>query len=103
MGKNIQVSVKDGAVIIAIKAQQFVYAETYNELNEVYSMNEVTSAASITVELNEVDMIDSSGLAMLLKMRDTLGQKTTIKINGANPQIKEVLAISGFDRLFQIS
>lgn len=55
------------------------------------------------IDMRSVDMIDSSALGMLLKMKRTLelGDKD-IHIINCNVHVKKILQISKFDTLFYI-
>ena len=103
MANEIELSTEADETTIHIKADQFMYGEVYQEFNQAFESPEVVNAASRVVDLTAVNMIDSSGLAMLLKMRDFLGEDdANIRIVGANKQISDILAIAGFDKLFKV-
>ena len=83
---------------------QFTYVEIYQQFNRAFNSQEVLDASSPVIDLSAVNIIDSSGLAMLLQMREYLGGgEANISIAGVNPQIKTILVIAGFERLFSIN
>ena len=55
-----------------------------------------------TIDLTNVDYLDSSALGMLLSLRTYSNHQDCVKIVGAQESIKELLELSGFDRLFTI-
>lgn len=55
-----------------------------------------------TIDLTHVDYLDSSALGMLLSLRTYSNHQDCVKIIGAQESIKELLELSGFDRLFTI-
>ena len=56
-----------------------------------------------TVDMREVEYMDSSGLGMLLNMAKYLGSTELPKLINCRSAIKKVLLISRFDRKFNIS
>ncbi|UZE94707.1 STAS domain-containing protein [Alkalimarinus alittae] len=56
-----------------------------------------------TVDMTEVDHIDSSALGMLLNMKKTVGEFTAIRIVNCKPSIKKIFEISRFDKKFDFS
>ncbi|KTC49821.1 anti-anti-sigma factor [Pseudomonas fluorescens ABAC62] len=56
------------------------------------------------VDLKEATYMDSSALGMLLLLRDHAGgDEAQVKVSNANPDVRKILAISNFDKLFDIS
>ncbi|WP_434768162.1 STAS domain-containing protein [Pseudomonas triticicola] len=59
---------------------------------------------SIVVDLKEATYLDSSALGMLLLLRDHAGgDKSDIRVVNSSSDVKKILAISNFDKLFDIS
>jgi len=54
------------------------------------------------VDLNKADYMDSSALGMLLLLKEYVGGGVQIDIVNARPDVKNVLKIANFDKLFQI-
>ncbi len=55
------------------------------------------------VDLTDVNYLDSSALGMLLSLRKFSNHQDCVEIIGAKKPIKELLELSGFDKLFIIS
>lgn len=61
------------------------------------------SAISIVVDFRETEYIDSAALGMLLNMRKSLSNNSRpIQLINCRPEIRKILDISRFDKLFQI-
>lgn len=57
----------------------------------------------IIVDLTKVTYVDSSALGMLLVLRDKVGEsKSAVRIKGAKPDVKKILEIANFDKLFTL-
>lgn len=61
-----------------------------------------TDANSYTIDLRQINHLDSSTLGMLLLMRKTIEDKTPIHISNANTTVKKILIMSRFDKKFKI-
>jgi anti-anti-sigma factor len=64
--------------------------------------------ALYVIDLAKANYLDSSALGMLLLLRDHAGEKPgdvepRVKIINASPDVRKILAISNFDKLFNIS
>ena len=61
------------------------------------------SISSVLVDFSAVDYLDSSALGMLLMLRDKLGGvNKSIALVGVSGNVKQVLDIANFGKLFQI-
>jgi HptB-dependent secretion and biofilm anti anti-sigma factor len=59
---------------------------------------------SVTVDFSGVDYLDSSALGMLLMLRDKLGGvNKEVELAGVKGNVKQVLDIANFGKLFRIS
>ncbi len=58
----------------------------------------------IEVDFSATDYLDSSALGMLLVLRDKVsGAKTVIEILHVKPEVRKILEIANFDKLFNIA
>ncbi|WP_260955409.1 STAS domain-containing protein [Pseudomonas citri] len=72
------------------------FRESYERLNKTPN--------SIVVDLKDATYLDSSALGMLLLLRDHAGgDDSNIRVVNSNSDVKKILAISNFDKLFDIS
>lgn len=59
---------------------------------------------SVSVDFSGVDYLDSSALGMLLMLRDKMGgANKDVTLTGVRGNVKQVLDIANFGKLFQIS
>jgi len=62
-----------------------------------------TAVNVVTVDFSSVDYLDSSALGMLLMLRDKMGgANKEIGLSGVRGNVKQVLDIANFGKLFQI-
>jgi len=55
------------------------------------------------VDMGNVDYLDSSALGMLLVLRDKVGEsKGAVRIKNPKPEVKKILEIANFDKLFTV-
>jgi anti-anti-sigma factor len=63
-----------------------------------------TVAARYVVDLSATDYVDSSALGMLLLLREHAGGAADrVSIQGAKPEVKRVLTIANFHKLFALA
>lgn len=56
------------------------------------------------IDLSRTDYMDSSALGMLLLLREHVqGARGRVRIVNCNPEIRKILEIANFDKLFEIS
>jgi anti-anti-sigma factor len=59
--------------------------------------------ASYNIDMSSTDYMDSSALGMLLLLREHAGgDNAKITISGCKPEIKKILSIANFQKLFEI-
>ncbi|TPQ28143.1 STAS domain-containing protein [Methylomonas sp. HW2-6] len=74
----------------------------HNEFREATKLAE-SGVKQIDVDLSGTDYMDSSALGMLLVLRDKVGgDKSAIRIKNARAEVKKILEIANFDKLFSL-
>ena len=58
---------------------------------------------SFVVDLSATEYMDSSAMGMLLQLREHASKSGLIELSNANANIKEILKIANFDKLFNVS
>jgi len=59
--------------------------------------------AAVTIDFSGVEYLDSSALGMLLMLRDKIdGAKKELKLTGVHGNVKQILDIANFGKLFHI-
>ncbi|PWK40659.1 STAS domain-containing protein [Pseudomonas sp. B21-040] len=91
---------KDGQKLtISIKGR-FDFAK-HQEFRESY---EDKALSAVVVDLKDATYLDSSALGMLLLLRDHAGgDDSDIRVVNSSSDVRKILAISNFDKLFDIS
>jgi anti-anti-sigma factor len=94
---------KDSGRAVIKLAGRFDF-NTHRDFRSAYEalLNDA-SVRSVTVDFAAVDYLDSSALGMLLMLRDKLGGvNKEVSLSGVSGNVKQVLDIANFGKLFQI-
>jgi anti-anti-sigma factor len=90
------------AGILYIKVNGRFDFGVHNEFREVTKLAE-SGVKQIEVDLGNTDYLDSSALGMLLVLRDKLANdKSSVQIKNARNEVKKILEIANFDKLFTL-
>jgi len=57
----------------------------------------------VVVDLKDTTYLDSSALGMLLLLRDHAGETVEVQVVNPSSDVRKILAISNFEKLFNIS
>ena len=57
---------------------------------------------TFVVDLGGADYLDSSGMGMLLQLRDHAAKGRPLQLINGNEDVREILQIANFDRLFKV-
>lgn len=101
MSVESEVSLDGKKLTIAIKGRfDFGSHQTFRESYErFYKVPEL-----YVVDLKDTTYMDSSALGMLLLLRDHAGgDAADVQVVNSNSDVRKILAISNFDKLFDIS
>ncbi|MDT4288313.1 STAS domain-containing protein [Methylomonas sp. MO1] len=92
----------DGGVLSIKISGRFDFG-VHNEFREATKLVE-NGVKLIEVDLNGTEYLDSSALGMLLVLRDKMaGDKSAIRIKNSRTEVKKILEIANFDKLFTLS
>ena len=81
--------------------ERFDYS-SHNEFRNTYKDADANS--EFVIDMSSTSYMDSSALGMMLLLREHAGSESAnISITGCNDEIKKILEISNFDKLFKIS
>lgn len=77
---------------------------THREFRAAYEpLVDDAAISRVTVDFAGVDYLDSSALGMLLMLRDKMGGASKeVRLSGVRGNVKQVLDIANFGKLFQI-
>lgn len=96
---TIMVNKSENGVTVAIDGR-FDFS-SHKEFRDAYRDSDTGS--NYIIDMSKTDYMDSSALGMLLLLREHAGgDKASIKITGCSPDIKKILTISNFQKLFDI-
>ncbi|MDI2594552.1 STAS domain-containing protein [Pseudomonas sp. N3-W] len=93
----------DGQKLTISIRGRFDFAK-HQEFRESYERPDGQMPSSVVVDLKDATYLDSSALGMLLLLRDHAGgDNSDIRVVNSSSDVKKILAISNFDKLFDIS
>ncbi|WP_442108953.1 STAS domain-containing protein [Pseudomonas sp. NUPR-001] len=91
---------QDGKLTIRVKGR-FDFGK-HQEFRSAYER--LGKPDLVIVDLKHTTYLDSSALGMLLMLRDHAGgDDADVQVINTNPDVRKILAISNFDKLFDIS
>ena len=97
-----EISADGQKLTISVKGR-FDFAK-HQEFRESYDLADRAMPSSVVVDLKEATYLDSSALGLLLLLRDHAGgENSDIRVVNSSSDVKKILAISNFDKLFDIS
>jgi anti-anti-sigma factor len=101
----MQASIQNEAGKAVVKLSGRFDFNTHREFRGAYEpLVTDASVRSVVVDFSGVDYLDSSALGMLLMLRDKLGgANKDVALTGVRGNVKQVLDIANFGKLFQIS
>lgn len=99
---NIQSYFDPGSHTLTIAVKGRLDFKVRQEFRNAYERSDI-SPRHVIIDLAHTEFMDSSGLGMLLLIRDYLqADKSMIRLVNANEEIGKVLAIANFDKLFTV-
>lgn len=97
---SIETRLEAGVLYIKVSGR-FDFA-VHNEFREATRLAE-SGVKQIEIDLASTDYLDSSALGMLLVLRDKLvGDKNAVLIKKPRAEVKKILEIANFDKLFTL-
>jgi anti-anti-sigma factor len=101
MSVNVELKSDVGELNIKISGRfDFSVHQEFRKATEKIS----SAVKQVIVDLRATDYVDSSALGMLLVLRDKIGSsKQNVRIINANPEVKKILEIASFDKLFTLA
>jgi len=75
----------------------------YKDFRDAYEVGLDKGNLRIFINLAQTEYMDSSALGMLLVLKErTGGENSSVTLKNCNKEIKNILSISNFDKLFTI-
>ncbi len=76
----------------------------HKEFRDAYRNAPAGSGKKFEIDMSQTDYIDSSALGMLLLLREYTGsEQGGVHIKNCRSDVKDILLVSNFDKLFEIS
>ena len=98
----ILVNISDDNKRVELKLSGRFDFSIHNEFRKAYKDISVTGAV-YQVDLSETEYLDSSALGMLLLLKEHAETDSSeVKILNANDEVREILTIASFDKLFSV-
>ena len=95
-------STQNGSEIIIKVDGKFDFS-CHREFRDTY-VHTNGASSNYVVDLSNADYLDSSALGMLLLLREHAGSENAkIILKGASHDVKDILLVSNFDKLFKLS
>ena len=100
MAINMTVS-DDGNTVTISVAGKFDF-QLYDEFRASYA-DTAGSGVEYRVDLSNTEYLDSSALGMLLLLREHAGgESSNIAITNASPEVRKILDVANFGKLFKL-
>ncbi|MFZ9038511.1 MAG: STAS domain-containing protein [Gammaproteobacteria bacterium] len=100
MGVNMTVSDDGNKVTISV-AGKFDF-QLYDEFRASYA-DTAGNGIEYVIDLSDTDYLDSSALGMLLLLREHAGgEASNIEITQASPEVRKILGVANFGKLFKL-
>lgn len=76
----------------------------HKEFRDAYRNTPAGSGKKFIIDMSQTEYIDSSALGMLLLLREHAGsEQGSVHLKGCRNDVKDILKVSNFDKLFEIS
>lgn len=96
-------STKNGNTINISISGRFDFS-SHKEFREAYRNTPEGSANEFIVDMSATEYLDSSALGMMLLLREHAGsEQSNVSIINCRSEVKDILIVSNFDKLFKIS
>ena len=97
---SISTNVSSDGKSVTLKVSGRFDFSVHNEFRKAYKDIDM-QAGEFNVDLSETEYLDSSALGMLLLLKEYAeAGSSRVKIKNANSEIREILNIASFDKLF---
>jgi len=99
---SVTINVSDDKKNATIKINGRFDFSLHNDFRKSYK-DVVLSSGQYSVDLSGTDYLDSSALGMLLLLKEHAeSQSSDVMLTGFNDEIREILNIASFDKLFTL-
>lgn len=99
---NIETVLSDDGKKLTLTVSGKMDVTLYKEFNDAYK-DKIDLVSKVVLDFKDVEYVDSSGLGMLLVLRERSGgDAADIDIINVNPDVKKILETTNFQHMFNI-
>jgi anti-anti-sigma factor len=99
---SINMTVSDGGSKVTIAVAGKFDFQLYDEFRASYA-DTSGNGTEYVVDLTDTEYLDSSALGMLLLLREHAGgESSNIEITEASPEVRKILDVANFGKLFKL-
>ncbi|MEA1967882.1 MAG: STAS domain-containing protein [Thermodesulfobacteriota bacterium] len=99
---NIETLLSDDGKKLTLTVSGKMDVTLYKEFNDSYK-DKIDLVSKVALDFKDVEYVDSSGLGMLLVLRERSGgDAADIDIINVNPDVKKILETTNFQYLFNV-
>jgi anti-sigma B factor antagonist len=95
---NIAIDVVEYGEFVVVAVEGVVDVDAAAVLEESLAVAEATDAATIIVDLDRVDFMDSAGLHVLLRFSISADNRARLALTRGSPQVRRLLEVTGVRR-----
>jgi len=100
---TLKTQVSNDGQIVTISINGRFDFNLYKDFRDAYETGLNKGNVKFIINLSQTEYMDSSALGMLLVLKErTGGDNSSIVLKNCNKEIKNILSISNFDKLFSI-
>lgn len=99
---SVEAKMSDDGKSLTIKVSGRFDISLHRTFSDSYKDN-IGSVSNVIMDMADVEYIDSSGLGMMLVLRERIGgDAATIDIVNVSPGVEKILKTTNYDKLFNI-
>lgn len=99
---SVSINISDDGKTASLRINGRFDFSLHNEFRKSYKDINLSSGEYI-IDLGSTDYLDSSALGMLLLLKEHAeSNSSTVRLINFSPEIKEILTIASFDKLFTL-
>ncbi len=99
---SVETKISDDGKTLTIKVSGKLDITMYKTFSDSYK-DKIGSVSKVILDMADVEHVDSSGLGMMLVLRERLSEDAQIiDIVNVSPSVAKIFKITNYDKLFNI-
>jgi len=99
---SVETNISDDGKTLTIKLSGKLDISLHKTFSDSYK-DKIGSVSKVILDMADVEHVDSSGLGMMLVLRERLGgDETKIDIVNVSPGVAKIFKITNYDKLFNL-